>query len=119
MQYEVVKRVVGLVTMLGLAITATFLLAGCVDDLYADCPLDPQSADPAVKNCARNDGSFRGCIVENQTACQTSICGRYQGSTPFCTKSCSSDSECPDGRCLEFVFQSGRKYCVLDSVVAN
>ena len=55
MQYEVVKRVVGLVTMLGLAITATFLLAGCVDDLYADCPLDPQSADPAVKNCARND----------------------------------------------------------------
>lgn len=119
MNYKDVRRVVGMVVMALCAIGSAMLLSACVDDLYADCPLDQNSNDPAVKACGRIDGSFRGCIVENQVACKTSICGRYQGSDPFCTRSCTSDSECEDGQCLEFVFQSGRRYCVRDDVVGS
>lgn len=116
MNHEVVKRVVGTLTMMVCAGCSVFLLAGCVDDLYADCPLDAQSLDQAVAECAAQDVK-RGCVVENQTACETSVCARFQGSSPFCTKSCASDGDCPDGQCLEFVFQTGRKYCVSNTVV--
>lgn len=92
---------------------AGLLLAGCADDLYASCELDSRSQDPAVQQCGANEpGESKSCVVENQTQCDTRVCGRFNGSTPFCTQRCSSDGDCPAGLCVEFVFQSGAKYCV-------
>ena len=90
------------------------LFVGCNDDLYAPCPLDPASPDRAVAECGANDDiGARSCVVDNQVAnCDTGACGRYQGSEPFCTKQCTTDDDCDGGRCVEFVFQSQRNYCV-------
>ncbi|MBA2661690.1 MAG: hypothetical protein H0U74_05305 [Bradymonadaceae bacterium] len=88
-----------------------YLFSGCTDDLYAACTIDPE--DPFMQQCAAPSGSARtSCVVEQQLQCETRICGKYQGSTAFCTIECSADSECADGVCREFVFQSGVRYCV-------
>ena len=100
-------RNLGFVSVLGT------LFVGCADDLYAPCQLDPQSGDQAVRECGLDQqGSDKSCVVENQVQCDTRVCGRYQGSAPFCTQPCSSDSDCSGGVCVEFVFQSGVSYCV-------
>ena len=105
---------VGVVVSMSLAAGSMALLVGCADDLYNPCDLDPNSPDPAVSTCGQNDGLARSCVVDNQIQCDTRSCGRYQGSDPFCTKLCTDDGDCPSGVCLEFVFQTGRRYCVQD-----
>jgi hypothetical protein len=108
----------GFIFSAGLAVAGLFLMTGCADDLYAPCQLDPNSRVEAVAECGTNEGSIdRSCAVDNQTQCDTGSCGRYQGSDPFCTKTCSSDSDCPSGTCVELVFQSGRRYCVDDAML--
>ena len=108
---------VGFMISASLAAGAMALLVGCADDLYNPCTLDPNSPDLAVATCGRDDGIQRGCVVDNQIQCDTRSCGRWQSSDPFCTKLCSDDGDCPSGRCLEFVFQSQRKYCVQDELL--
>ena len=110
------SRRLGLAVTIGLACGSMSLLVGCADDLYGTCDLDPNSPDPAVATCGQDDGPERGCVVENQLQCDTRTCARYQGSEPFCTKSCSDDGDCPGGFCAEFVFQSGRRYCASDEL---
>ncbi len=112
-----VQRRLGVLVSVALTTLALGLMAGCADDLYADCQLDPNSPDPAISTCGSDDGPSRGCVVENDLACDTRACGRYQGSTPFCTKACTDDGDCPAGACREFVFQSGRKFCVADETL--
>lgn len=85
-------------------------IAGCADDLYGQCTIDTD--DRLLSECANSDSA--SCIVEEQLECQTRICGKYRGSTPFCTVECTSDGDCPSGECREFVFQSGRNHCVAD-----
>lgn len=109
---------VGLGLSGALAAASLGLLVGCADDLYAPCDLDSSSPDLAVRTCGDNSGSEdKSCVVENQVQCDTRACGRYGGSEPFCTKRCSEDGDCPSGLCLEFVFQSGVKYCVENKLV--
>ena len=107
----------GMVCCAVLAAVALTLMVGCADDLYQPCQLDANSPDPAVSTCGSNDGPTRGCVVDNQIQCDTRSCGRYQGSDPFCTKQCTDDGDCPAGRCVELVFQSGRKYCVEEALL--
>lgn len=111
------QRTIGLTTTAMLAAGSIALLAGCADDLYSPCDLDPNSPDQAVATCGQNDGPSRSCVVDNQLQCGTRSCGRFQGSDPFCTKQCTDDGDCPSGTCLEFVFQSGRRYCVQDELL--
>lgn len=105
----------GLVISGVLALASLTILSGCADDLYASCNLPDDSEDPAVRFCGSNDGADKSCVVENQPQCDTLVCGRFNGSQPFCTKRCTDDSDCPAGICTEFVFQSGAKYCVEES----
>lgn len=100
-----------------LAGTAAVLLIACADDLYTECRLDPTSPDIATATCASDDGPPRSCVIDNNIECDTGSCGRFQGSAPFCTKSCTDDSDCPVGQCVEFVFQTGRNYCVQDEML--
>lgn len=103
----------GLVFTGALAVLSLVVFTGCADDLYAPCDLDPNSQDPAVQLCGSDEGGTdKSCVVESQAQCDTLICGRFNGSSAFCTKRCSADSDCPSGICTEFVFQSGAKYCV-------
>lgn len=85
-------------------------LWGCGSDLYADCQLDKNSRDQYVQACA-TDGDV-SCAVENYIQCDTRVCARYEGSTPYCTTTCADDADCVNGTCRELVLQSGRKYCV-------
>lgn len=94
-------------TMVG---TIGFLAMGCADDLYGQCTID--SDDLLLRECA--NGENTSCIVEEQLECQTRVCGKYRGSAPFCTTPCTSDGDCPNGQCREFVFQSGQRHCVAD-----
>ncbi len=96
-----------------LALASLVIFTGCADDLYASCNLASDSQDAAVRFCGSDEGGTdKSCVVENQAQCDTLICGRFNGSDPFCTKRCSSDADCPAGICTEFVFQSGVNYCV-------
>lgn len=115
---DVWQRTIGLAFTSLLAAGSMALLTGCADDLYTPCDLDANSPDPAVSTCGQDDGPSRSCVVDNQLQCETRSCGRYQGSDPFCTKQCTDDGDCgANGQCLEFVFQSGRRYCAPDELL--
>ncbi len=99
-----------------LMITAVIIalgLIGCGDDLYGECEIRPESGD-ILENCLSegDDAQTVSCVVRDQGQCQTGTCGRYRGSTPFCTATCVDDDDCPAGECREFVYQSGERYCV-------
>lgn len=87
---------------------SSLVFTGCADDLYGQCTID--SEDLWLRECATGENT--SCIVEEQLECQTRTCGRYRGSTPFCTIECTEDGDCPNGECREFVFQSGQRHCV-------
>jgi hypothetical protein len=102
-----------LATARGIVMTVMALtlvvLTGCADDLYAPCDLDPADADPVVRACASEASS---CVVENYPQCDTSICGRFNDSQPFCTTTWSADSDCPSGICAQFTVGIPTRYCV-------
>jgi hypothetical protein len=81
---------------LGLMVTGVMcavsliLLAGCADDLYAPCTLDPSSPDPAIQLCGDRSQDL-SCAVDNYVQCDTRVCARFSGSEPFCTKRCTDD----------------------------
>jgi len=107
---------IGLTISIGLGVVSLALLVGCADDLYAPCTLDPSSPDLAIQVCGDRTKEL-SCAVDNYVQCETRVCARYSGSSPFCTKRCADDSDCPAGRCLEFPFQSGKQYCVENQLV--
>lgn len=103
----VAGRGLGLLMLLA----AVFALSGCNDDLYAACTISPDSS--TLTQCVASGSTNQSsCVVEQQLQCDTRICGKYQGSDPFCTVKCVSDDDCSGGVCREFVFQSGARYCV-------
>ncbi len=88
-------------------------LMGCAPDLYGECQLpEAEPGDPLATCIMQDETQSVSCVVEEQTECDTGACGRYQGSSPFCTQRCTSNDDCGSGECLEFVFQSGVTYCV-------
>lgn len=89
-------------------------LTGCADDLYAPCDLDPADVDPVTRACATEASS---CAIENYPQCDTTICGRFEGSEPFCTQTCASDSDCPAGVCAQFTVGVSTRYCVDESIL--
>ena len=95
--------------------------AGCVDELYSACDLDPQSADTAQRLCADDEGASGdglSCAISGVTQCETRVCARYNGSSTFCTQRCTSDDDCvPGGTCQDFdeIRPGTLRYCVPDS----
>ncbi len=85
---------------------------GCADDLYGECSIDPEPDDPLNACLMEEEGAQQSCVVEGQFECETGACGRYRGSEPFCTQSCTNNDDCGSGFCREFVFQSGTSHCV-------
>jgi hypothetical protein len=95
-------------SVMGLA--ALVVATGCQDDLYAPCQFNQN--DPQAEFCGA-DGVQFSCAIENSLQCETRVCARFEGGDAFCTKACVADDDCgAQGTCREFVFQSGKKYCV-------
>ena len=104
--------------LLSFALMSLMLVSACTDDLYASCTID--NDDPYLKQCATaTEQTKASCVVADQRQCETRICGKFQGSSPFCTIECSTDDDCPNGLCREFVFQSNVKHCVEKSNVGK
>lgn len=96
---------------LSFALVSLMLVSACTDDLYASCTID--NDDPFMQQClVSTDQTKTSCVVGNQLQCETRICGKFQGSPAFCTIECSTDEDCPNGLCKEFVFQTNVKHCV-------
>lgn len=82
----------------------TLVSAGCGEQLYSSCQLDGDN------DCRYEDNV--SCVETRNFQCEQRICARYRGSKAFCTQRCESDSECRSGKCKEFPFQAGTKFCV-------
>jgi len=87
------------------------ITTGCSSEPgYTACYLDAASTNEAVATCGAAPGTV-SCVVTDQIQCESRICARYQGSEPFCTSTCQTDSDCDQGECREFVLGTGAKYC--------
>ena len=99
------------------ALLALLFAFGCGDDFGTECTLP---ANPTIKEACEASSSTEerssasaSCVVENIIECDSRVCARYRGSTPFCTLSCSSDADCPGSAfCAEFVIGTGKRFCV-------
>lgn len=91
-------------------------MVGCAGDLYGECSIEADQNDEILAQCEQasgeDDSQQVSCVVEEQVECETGACGRYRSSESFCTTECSTDDDCPSGECREFVYQSGKTYCV-------
>lgn len=101
---------IGLVILVAMA---SLLLVGCADDLYGECTIS--SGDGGELDQCLDTSQSVSCVVTGQLECSTGVCGKYQGSNPFCTTPCQDDGDCPSGQCRQFVLRvEGTSHCVAD-----
>ena len=88
------------------------MTTGCANDLYSPCDLTG-SENPTQQACA-TEGDTVTCAIDPFFQCDVGTCARFEGSTSYCTTSCSDDLDCGDGRCLSFniIDPDAVKYCV-------
>lgn len=78
---------------------------GCSNDLYSPC-----TPDEALQ--CEDNAEVSACVSRPNFQCSTRVCGKFEGSDPFCTQACSSDGDCPNGSCETFVHHTGQStYC--------
>ena len=89
-------------------------MVGCADDLYGECTISDE--EEGLEQCLQSsDSQSVSCVVSGQIECQSGACGKYRGSSAFCTRPCQEDGDCPSGRCREFVMRvEGSHHCVAD-----
>jgi hypothetical protein len=70
------------------------IAAACSGNDLGQCCTAP---DPTV--LPKPDTTDAGSVVSENLAfnCESASCVSYQGSTPYCTQACISDSSCPSG----------------------
>jgi len=100
------------------AMSMLALVAGaCSDDFGRTCELPPLIRD----NChSSSQETMLECVMNDNLSCESRICAVYQNSDPFCTLSCVTSSDCPEGAsCVCFFFhdQEGSRYCVPDNLI--
>ena len=67
--------------------------SGCDEEpLFIDCPLS-NSIVAACKEAA--DTTKFTCVVADHPFCFEKICASWKGSGSFCSRSCTSDGDCP------------------------
>ncbi|MGM0556870.1 MAG: hypothetical protein ACQEVA_10875 [Myxococcota bacterium] len=101
------RRITGLLIMLGALFVLSLTFVGCnTGGWYIACDLPPGA-------CDSDDGNRQpSCAEDPSFQCDTGACGRYKGSAGFCTASCETDSDCPDGTCEAFILVTDDRYCV-------
>ncbi len=93
----------------------TLCAVGCeADPLYIDCPM----SDAIKQACASQQSTTQlTCVVEQHPYCNEAICAMWQGSDPFCSRTCSGDGDCPSGSTCQTYLDIN--FCVQDSVTSQ
>jgi len=102
------------ISLLGLVL-ATFALASACDDeepFFHSCPL----SQTLINACAeQQENADITCAVREHPMCDESVCAKYRGSASFCTRSCTTDADCPtESTCQDYlVFEDDQfRFCV-------
>ena len=99
------RHFVSFIMVAGALLALCLSITGCgEDDLYASCSL------AETNECSNKERA--SCVEKNNTQCQTNVCAKYRGSPGFCTVTCTSDADCMDGACEQFVLLDDTSYCV-------
>ena len=101
-----------------LALSALFLL-GCEPQAsYQACAFDPQINGACYES---GSGNLLSCVISNHPDCADRICLSYQGSTAFCSASCTTDADCTrGGGCRSFnVNREIQNYCVAPELLPS
>ncbi|MCB9729487.1 MAG: hypothetical protein H6744_08775 [Deltaproteobacteria bacterium] len=80
--------------ILVVAILLAAALAACDDpELYGECPF----SNSIEATCESQAGNTKlTCVVAEHPFCLESVCASWQGSSTFCTRACTADSDCPE-----------------------
>jgi hypothetical protein len=86
--------------------------AGCDDNFGERCKM----ADLVERNCQSDkvNESRTNCVITDNLDCDSRLCAVYQDSSPYCTATCSSDSDCADDAlCVVFFLEpEDGQFCV-------
>lgn len=108
-----------------LALPGWVLLSACeTQELYVACKLDPEVTKKDI--CAGKSGptaDTSSCVVTQHPHCDQNICLSYFGGDAFCTRTCTTNADCPDGECWTYADASGttpaKQYCVPTSKITG
>ncbi len=97
-----------------LLLAVSFAVSSCETDVaYGPCDFDTTIQAVCY---APGAGTKLSCLVTDHPTCSERVCLSFQGSTSFCTQTCSGggDSTCPrGGACLPFIVEGQNHfYCV-------
>ncbi len=98
------------VGLLLLGCAAALGLESCADDdLFTDCPFSESIEEVCEAQASTTDFT---CVVEDHPFCTEKICARYKGSETFCTRACTTDTDCPGVSTCETAPTLGVSFCV-------
>lgn len=103
-------------TLLATLVGATFM-AGCENhDLGKPCGTDPL---PIPEEAIDSETPVIEVVrMQRDGACETFQCLAHRGLSPYCTKACEANSDCPVGFICEEVQETGplvgKRYCVFE-----
>lgn len=103
------RRIVSMVLLSCLIVGVT----SCeTDETFPTCVMDPclyEQCSEQAEDVGSAVTAYSCKVLHPQ--CDDGICLVWQGSGPFCTMSCQSDADCPEGAtCLELLKDDA--YCV-------
>jgi hypothetical protein len=84
------------------------LLSACETEVpYRECIFDSK-----LEEFCYETGSFGKltCVADDHPDCVNRVCLSYQGSTYFCSQSCTTDADCPRNGCCALFLHD--RYCV-------
>lgn len=116
-QFKLGLRAFGF-AVLGLSM-GSLLLAACDEDgLFESCPLSPTIMElcESVGQADLESGSAQlTCVVEEHPMCPENVCLMWEGSESVCSRTCSSNNDCPSqASCLPYL-NGHINVCVPDS----
>ena len=86
-----------------LAVAGFGALAGCeVQPLHEACPLDQDVLDKQICNGAVGTVS---CVVKRHPQCDQSICISFNSQPALCSRTCETDTDCPQGDDGDFCYR--------------
>ncbi len=83
------------------------------DPDFMHCPL----SNSIIEVCEQQAGGAAvfTCVVEQHPFCVDAICASWEGSDPFCTRACATDTDCPSAStCREYL---ELRFCVPSSAL--
>ncbi len=88
------------------------LAVGCETQApFAECALDEEVTSKNICKGGEDSAGTTSCVVTSHPHCVESVCLSHFSSEPFCTKACSTDTDCVQGGFC-WAFSETQSYCV-------